>query len=98
MLLWLIRLYLRTGIMAEGLISATEEGKPQGSLLSLILSLIVLDELDKYLERLGLKFCRYADDRNVYVKSRRAGERVLENTIKFIEETLKLQVNRSKSF
>lgn len=97
MLLRLIRRYLRTGIMADGLVSVREEGTPQGSPLSPILSLIVLDELDKYLERRGLKFCRYADDCNIYVKSRRAGERVLENTIKFIEETLKLRINRDKS-
>lgn len=97
MLLRLIRRYLRTGIMDGGLVTVREEGTPQGSPLSPILSLIVLDELDKYLERRGLKFCRYADDCNIYVKSRRAGERVLETTIKFIEETLKLRVNRDKS-
>ena len=97
MLLRLIRRYLRTGIMADGLISTRDEGTPQGSPLSPILSLIVLDELDRYLEKRGLKFCRYADDCNIYVKSKRAGERVLENTIEFIEETLKLRVNRSKS-
>ena len=97
MLLRLIRRYLRTGIMDNGLVSVREEGTPQGSPLSPILSLIVLDELDKYLEKRGLKFCRYADDCNIYVKSKRAGERVLENTIRFIEETLKLRVNRDKS-
>lgn len=105
MLLRLIRRYLRTGIMDAGLVEPfTEycveprtEGTPQGSPLSPILSLIVLDELDKYLERRGLKFCRYADDCNIYVKTQRAGERVLETTIKFIEETLKLRVNRDKS-
>ncbi len=97
MLLRLIRRYLRTGIMDGGLVTVREEGTPQGSPLSPILSLIVLDELDKYLERRGLKFCRYADDCNIYVKSRRAGERVLETTIQFIEETLKLRVNRDKS-
>lgn len=96
-LLRLIRRYLRTGIMDGGLVTVREEGTPQGSPLSPILSLIVLDELDKYLERRGLKFCRYADDCNIYVKSHRAGERVLETTIKFIEETLKLRVNRDKS-
>ena len=79
------------------LISLREEGTPQGSNLSPILSLIVLDELDKHLEGRGLSFCRYADDCNLFVSSRQAGERVLEKTIKFIEGTLKLRVNRSKS-
>ena len=97
MLLRLIRRYLRTGIMTEGMVQARDEGTPQGSPLSPILSLIVLDELDKYLEKRGLRFTRYADDNNVYVRSRRAGERVLENLIAFIEGTLKLRVNRGKS-
>ena len=97
MLIRLIRRYLRTGILADGLVTPRDEGTPQGSPLSPILSLIVLDELDKYLEKRGLKFCRYADDCNIYVGSERAGKRVLENTIKFIEETLKLRVNRNKS-
>ena len=92
-----IRRYLRTGILADGLVTPRDEGTPQGSPLSPILSLIVLDELDKYLEKRGLKFCRYADDCNIYVASERAGNRVLTNTIKFIEETLKLRVNRDKS-
>ena len=97
MLLRLIRRYLRTGIMSEGLVQARDEGTPQGSPLSPILSLIVLDELDKFLEKRGLRFTRYADDNNVYVKSRTAGGRVLETLIKFIEGTLKLRVNRDKS-
>lgn len=97
MLLRLIRRYLRTGILENGLVSPRDEGTPQGSPLSPILSLIVLDELDKYLEKRGIAFCRYADDCNLYMKSRKAGERALENTTKFIEETLKLRVNRSKS-
>ena len=97
MLLRLIRRYLRTGIMAGGLTEAREEGTPQGSPLSPILSLVVLDELDKYLDKRGLRYCRYADDCNIYVKSRKAGERVLADTTKFIEETLKLRVNRDKS-
>ena len=96
MLIRLIRRYLRTGILADGLVTPRDEGTPQGSPLSPILSLIVLDELDKYLEKRGLKFCRYADDCNIYVASERAGNRVLTNTIKFIEETLKLRVNRDK--
>lgn len=97
MLIRLIRRYLRTGILADGLVTPRDEGTPQGPPLSPILSLIVLDELDKYLEKRGLKFCRYADDCNIYVASERAGNRVLTNTIKFIEETLKLRVNRDKS-
>lgn len=96
-LLKLIGRYLRNGIMQNGLVSPREEGTPQGSNLSPILSLIVLDELDKHLEGRGLSFCRYADDCNLFVSSRQAGERVLEKTIKFIEGTLKLRVNRSKS-
>ena len=96
-LLKLIRRYLRTGIMSDGLVEAREEGTPQGSPLSPILSLIVLDELDKFLEKRGLRFCRYADDCNIYVQSRRAGERALATATKFIEETLKLRVNRDKS-
>ena len=96
-LLKLIGRYLRNGIMQNGLVSTREEGTPQGSNLSPILSLIVLDELDKHLEGRGLSFCRYADDCNLFVSSRQAGERVLEKTIKFIEGTLKLRVNRSKS-
>lgn len=97
MLLRLIRRYLRTGILENGLVSPRDEGTPQGSPLSPILSLIVLDELDKYLEKRGIAFCRYADDCNLYMKSKKAGERALENTTRFIEETLKLRVNRSKS-
>lgn len=96
-LLKLIRRYLRTGIMSDGLVEAREEGTPQGSPLSPILSLIVLDELDKFLEKRGLRFCRYADDVGLYVQSRRAGERALATATKFIEETLKLRVNRDKS-
>ena len=96
-LLKLIGRYLRNGIMQNGLVSTREEGTPQGSNLSPILSLIVLDELDKHLESRGLSFCRYADDCNLFVSSRQAWERVLEKTIKFIEGTLKLRVNRSKS-
>lgn len=97
MLLRLIRRYLRTGIMADGVVQTREEGTPQGSPLSPILSLIVLDELDKYLDKRGLKYCRYADDCNIYAKSKAAGERILSNLITFIEETLKLRVNRDKS-
>lgn len=97
MLLRLIRRYLRTGIMSDGVVQVREEGTPQGSPLSPILSLIVLDELDKYLDKRGLKYCRFADDCNCYAKSRKAAERTLENMISFIEGTLKLRVNRDKS-
>ena len=97
MLLRLIRRYLRTGIMSEGVVQVREEGTPQGSPLSPILSLIVLDELDKYLDKRGLKYCRFADDCNCYAKSRKAAERTFENMISFIEGTLKLRVNRDKS-
>ena len=97
MLLRLIRRYLRTGIMADGVVQVREEGTPQGSPLSPILSLIVLDELDKYLDKRGLKYCRFADDCNCYAKSRKAAERTLENMISFIEGALKLRVNRDKS-
>lgn len=96
-LLKLIRRYLKAGIMADGLVSAREEGVPQGGNLSPLLSLIVLDELDKNLEKRGIAFCRYADDCNLFVSSKMAGERVLEKTTKFIEEKLKLRVNQSKS-
>lgn len=95
MLLRLIRRYLRTGILKR-LVSARIEVTPQGSPLSLILSLIFLDELEKYLEKRGIVFCRYVGDCNLYMKSQKAGERALENTTIFIEERLKLQVNRSK--
>lgn len=97
MLLRLIRRYLRTGIMSEGVVQVREKGTPQGSPLSPVLSLIVLDELDKYLDKRGLKYCRFADDCNCYAKSRKAAERTLENMISFIEGTLKLRVNRDKS-
>lgn len=80
-LLKLIGRYLRNGIMQNGLVSPREEGTPQGSNLSPILSLIVLDELDKHLEGRGLSFCRYADDCNLFVSSRQAGERVLERRL-----------------
>jgi len=93
----LIRLYLRAGVMDGGIVSASREGTPQGGPLSPLLSNIVLDDLDKELERRGHKFCRYADDSNIYVKSQRAGERVLESISEFLEKKLKLKVNRKKS-
>jgi RNA-directed DNA polymerase len=93
----LIRLYLQSGVMIGGLVSATEEGTPQGGPLSPLLSNVMLDELDKELKRRGHRFCRYADDCNIYVKSQRAGERVMKSVTEFIEHRLKLRVNRNKS-
>lgn len=93
----LIRGYLNSGIMINGVVAKSEEGTPQGGPLSPLLSNILLDELDKELERRGHRFCRYADDCNVYVKSRRAGERVLKSITKFLERELKLKVNTEKS-
>jgi RNA-directed DNA polymerase len=93
----LIRAYLESGVMIGGLVSATEEGTPQGGPLSPLLSNVMLDELDKELERRGHRFCRYADDCNIYVKSQRAGERVMKSVTEFIEHRLKLRVNRMKS-
>ena len=93
----LIRRYLQSGIMINGVVVSNEEGTPQGGPLSPLLSNIMLDELDKELENRGHKFCRYADDCNIYVKSKRAGERVMENVTNFIERKLKLKVNRDKS-
>ena len=95
--LLLIRRYLQAGIMAGGVTTASREGTPQGGPLSPLLSNILLDDLDKELERRGLSFCRYADDCNIHVGSRRAGQRVLESIAGFIQRRLKLQVNREKS-
>ncbi|MFI5223059.1 MAG: group II intron reverse transcriptase/maturase [Nitrospirales bacterium] len=95
--LLLIRRYLQAGIMESGLITASREGTPQGGPLSPLLSNIVLDDLDKELERRGLSFSRYADDCNIHVSSRRAGHRVLESIAGFIQRRLKLKVNREKS-
>lgn len=93
----LIRRYLNSGIMLNGALIKSEEGAPQGGPLSPLLSNIILDELDKELEARGHRFCRYADDCNIYVKSIRAGERVLKSTTKFLEQKLKLIVNTEKS-
>jgi RNA-directed DNA polymerase len=95
--LLLIRRYLQAGSMENGLIMASSEGTPQGGPLSPLLSNILLDDLDKELESRGLAFCRYADDCNIYVKSKRAGERVLESITKYLELKLKLKVNQEKS-
>ena len=95
--LLLIRRYLQAGIMQGGLVTASREGTPQGGPLSPLLSNITLDDLDKELERRGLWFCRYADDCNIHVSSRRAGQRVLASVRNFLERRLKLKVNLEKS-
>lgn len=96
-LLGLIRKYLQSGIMINGLCTPSKEGTPQGSPLSPLLSNIVLDELDKELEKRGHHFIRYADDCQIFVHSPRAGVRVMDSISNFIENTLKLKVNREKS-
>lgn len=96
-LLGLIRKYLQSGILADGVVNQRTEGTPQGSPLSPLLSNIVLDELDKELEFRGHKFVRYADDCNIYVRSQVAGERVMKSVSNFIESKLKLIVNKEKS-
>jgi RNA-directed DNA polymerase len=96
-ILKLIRRYLKAGIMIDGISSIRIKGTPQGSPLSPLLSNIMLDELDKELERRGHRFCRYADDGNVYVSSQRAGERVLASLTRFLEQKLRLKVNHNKS-
>jgi len=93
----LIRKYLESGIMLNGVKVKSEGGTPQGGPLSPLLANIMLDELDKELEKRGHKSCRYADDCNIYVKSRKAGERVMESITHYIEEVLKLKINRNKS-
>jgi len=93
----LIRKYLNAGVMINGITNATTEGVPQGGNLSPLLSNIMLNELDKELERRGLHFCRYADDCNIYVKSKKSALRVMESITRFIEIDLKLKVNREKS-
>jgi RNA-directed DNA polymerase len=93
----LIRAYLNAGVMEHGLVSPTEEGTPQGGPLSPLLSNIVLDDLDRELEQRGHRFVRYADDANIYVKSKRAGQRVMKSLTAFIEQRLRLTVNRAKS-
>jgi RNA-directed DNA polymerase len=96
-ILKLIRAFLRAGVMEDGLVSPVDEGTPQGGPLSPLLSNIVLDELDRELERRGLRYVRYADDSNIYVRSRRAGERVMESMVRFIMRKLRLKVNQQKS-
>jgi RNA-directed DNA polymerase len=96
-ILKLIRGFLTAGVLADGLIGATEEGTPQGGPLSPLLSNLMLDVLDKELETRGLNFVRYADDCNIYVRSRRAGERVMASIESFLAKRLKLKVNKAKS-
>ena len=96
-MLKLIRAFLTAGVMEEGLVHAVDEGAPQGGPLSPLLSNIVLDELDLELEQRGLRFVRYADDSNIYIRSRRAGKRVMESVTRFIATRLKLKVNSEKS-
>jgi RNA-directed DNA polymerase len=96
-LLRLLRKYLESGVMVGGVIQEREEGTPQGGPLSPLLSNILLDDLDKELERRGHRFCRDADDCNIYVRSKAAGERVMESIRRFLEKRLRLKVNREKS-
>jgi RNA-directed DNA polymerase len=96
-MLKLIRAFLKAGVMEDGLVSPVDEGTPQGGPLSPLLSNLVLDDLDKELTRRGLRFCRYADDCNIYVRSRRAGERVMASVSRFLTNKLKLKVNEAKS-
>jgi RNA-directed DNA polymerase len=93
----LIRRYLTAGVMIGGLVSPTDRGTPQGGPLSPLLSNIVLDQLDKELEKRGLRFVRYADDAVIYVRSKRAAERVMQSVSRFITRKLRLKVNESKS-
>ncbi|MFH1652952.1 MAG: group II intron reverse transcriptase/maturase [Pseudomonadota bacterium] len=92
-----IRRYLTSGVMVNGIEEARGEGTPQGGPISPLLSNILLDDLDKELERRGHKFCRYADDCNVYVRSKAAGERVKDGLTRFLEKKLRLKVNEKKS-
>jgi RNA-directed DNA polymerase len=96
-LLKIIRRFLEAGLMNQGVCIKRTEGVPQGGPLSPLMSNILLDELDKELEKRGHKFCRYADDCNIYVQSLRAGERVLQSIKQFLEKRLKLKVNETKS-
>jgi len=96
-MLKLIRAFLKAGVMEDGLVSPMDEGTPQGGPLSPLLSNLVLDELDRELERRGHHFVRYADDCNIYVDSERAGQRVMESVTHFLTHRLKLKVNQAKS-
>jgi len=96
-ILRVIGMILRSGIMKDGMVTASEEGTPQGSPLSPLLSNVVLDELDKELEQRGLEFCRFTDDCNIFVRTPKAVEQVMGSISKFIEKKLKLKINRDKS-
>ena len=96
-LLKIVRRFLEAGLMQDGVCIRRTDGTPQGGPLSPLLSNILLDELDKELEKRGHKFCRYADDQNIYVRSERAGQRVFESIKRFLENKLKLKVNDEKS-
>jgi RNA-directed DNA polymerase len=96
-ILRLIRSFLQAGVMEEGLVKPSEEGTPQGGPLSPLLSNILLNDLDQELEKRNLRFTRYADDCNIYVKTERAGKRVMESTVRYLTEKLKLKVNEQKS-
>ncbi len=93
----LVRAYLNSGVMVEGVVISTEEGTPQGGPLSPLLANILLDDLDKELEKRGHRFVRYADDCNIYVRTERAGQRVLESVRQFLQKRLKLKLNEQKS-
>ena len=93
----LVNEYLKAGVMVNGVVTESEKGTPQGGPLSPLLSNIVLTELDRKLEERGHRFVRYADDCNIYVKSERAAQRVLESTGRFIERRMRLKVNQTKS-
>jgi RNA-directed DNA polymerase len=89
--------YLKAGVMVNGIVMETKEGTPQGGPLSPLLSNIVLDELDRELEKRGHRFVRYADDCNIYVKSQRAAERVRDSIGRYVERKLRLKINEEKS-
>ena len=96
--LTLIRAFLRAGVLEDGLVRPTEEGTPQGGPLSPLLSNLVLDELDQELERRGHRFCRYADDCNIYVRSHRAGDRVMSSVLPIRDHPTAVEVRWSRSF
>ena len=96
-MLKLIRAFLNAGVMEDGMVSPVDEGTPQGGPLSPLMSNLMLDELDQELTRRGHRFCRYADDCNIYVRSQRAGERVMASVCRFLTTKLRLKVNESKS-
>lgn len=96
-ILLLIRRFLQAGVMEDGLVKPTEEGTPQGGPLSPLLSNVMLDDFDRTLEQRGLRFARYADDCNIYVKSEKAGQRVMESAVRYLTNELKLKVNQQKS-